>query len=176
MDHYCLSLLQRFHSNQFLEGRYCVDFEAGEFLCPLCKSLSNVLLPILDDYPLHSLVGSNNVPRGAEERVGSAIASSLLQNLRRLRECSASLPPSVTSLVAQFSQSLLPSGPPSASTVVISNTGVTAAALTLTLLVESEAPYSYKTGKALSSLVKALTFYRHKFLSEVRSKIIARLR
>ena len=44
-DPYYASLLQRLYNNRFVEGGMAVNIEAGEYLCPLCKSVSNLLVP-----------------------------------------------------------------------------------------------------------------------------------
>ncbi len=40
--------MQRYHAHQFVEGRLALNFENGEFLCPMCKAYSNILLPLAD--------------------------------------------------------------------------------------------------------------------------------
>jgi len=45
VDAHCLSLHQRAAGEQPYDGRFAANIEDGEFLCPLCKQLSNVLVP-----------------------------------------------------------------------------------------------------------------------------------
>jgi hypothetical protein len=45
VDSHCLSLHQRAAANQPYDGRFSANIEDGEFLCPLCKQLSNVVIP-----------------------------------------------------------------------------------------------------------------------------------
>lgn len=42
---HCLSLHQRAASNQPYDGRFSANIEDGEFLCPFCKQLSNIVIP-----------------------------------------------------------------------------------------------------------------------------------
>lgn len=42
---HCLSLHQRAAANQPYDGRFSANIEDGEFLCPLCKQLSNIVIP-----------------------------------------------------------------------------------------------------------------------------------
>jgi len=44
-DTYFAAMLQRSEVNQLFDGRHTVDVQKAEFLCPLCKSISNVLIP-----------------------------------------------------------------------------------------------------------------------------------
>lgn len=46
-DAYFVLMLQRSESNQQFDGRMSLDVNRMEFLCPLCKGLSNVLIPHL---------------------------------------------------------------------------------------------------------------------------------
>ena len=45
VDAHCTSLRQRAEGDHPYDGRFAANIEDGEFLCPLCKQLSNVLLP-----------------------------------------------------------------------------------------------------------------------------------
>jgi hypothetical protein len=45
VDSHCLSLQQRAAGDHPYDGRFAANIEEGEFLCPLCKQLSNVLVP-----------------------------------------------------------------------------------------------------------------------------------
>jgi hypothetical protein len=45
VDAHCASLQQRADGDHPYDGRFAANIEEGEFLCPLCKQLSNVLLP-----------------------------------------------------------------------------------------------------------------------------------
>jgi len=45
VDSHCLSLHQRAAAGQPYDGRFSANIEDGEFLCPLCKQLSNVVIP-----------------------------------------------------------------------------------------------------------------------------------
>jgi len=45
VEAHCLSLHQRAAGNQPYDGRFSANIEDGEFLCPLCKQLSNILIP-----------------------------------------------------------------------------------------------------------------------------------
>lgn len=45
VEAHCLSLHQRAAGNQPFDGRFSANIEDGEFLCPLCKQLSNILIP-----------------------------------------------------------------------------------------------------------------------------------
>jgi hypothetical protein len=44
-EQHCLSLHQRAAGNQPYDGRFSANIEDGEFLCPLCKQLSNIVIP-----------------------------------------------------------------------------------------------------------------------------------
>ena len=44
-EQHCLSLHQRAAGNQHYDGRFSANIEDGEFLCPLCKQLSNIVIP-----------------------------------------------------------------------------------------------------------------------------------
>lgn len=44
---YFSSLLKRFFENQTFEGKGIIDLQLGEFLCPTCRNISNVLLPVI---------------------------------------------------------------------------------------------------------------------------------
>jgi len=50
---YAESLSQRAERDIHFEGRLAVDINRGEFLCPLCKRLSNIILPHLEIAPHH---------------------------------------------------------------------------------------------------------------------------
>lgn len=50
VEAHCLSLHQRAAGNQPYDGRFSANIEDGEFLCPLCKQLSNILIP--EDKPV----------------------------------------------------------------------------------------------------------------------------
>ncbi len=52
VEAHCLSLHQRAAGNQPFDGRFSANIEDGEFLCPLCKQLSNILIP--EDKPVSS--------------------------------------------------------------------------------------------------------------------------
>jgi hypothetical protein len=45
VDSHCLSLHQRSATNQPYDGRFSANIDEGEFLCPLCKQLSNIVIP-----------------------------------------------------------------------------------------------------------------------------------
>ncbi|KAL7473331.1 hypothetical protein ACHAXS_013787 [Conticribra weissflogii] len=45
VEAHCLSLHQRSADNQPYDGRFSANIDEGEFLCPLCKQLSNILIP-----------------------------------------------------------------------------------------------------------------------------------
>lgn len=45
VDSHCLSLHQRAATNQPYDGRFSANIVDGEFLCPLCKQLSNIVIP-----------------------------------------------------------------------------------------------------------------------------------
>jgi len=45
VETHCLSLHQRAAGEQPYDGRFAANIDDGEFLCPLCKQLSNVLVP-----------------------------------------------------------------------------------------------------------------------------------
>jgi hypothetical protein len=46
-------LHQRSAGNQPFDGRFSANIDDGEFLCPLCKQLSNILIP--EDRPVESI-------------------------------------------------------------------------------------------------------------------------
>ncbi|XP_024515044.1 E3 ubiquitin-protein ligase PRT6 [Selaginella moellendorffii] len=48
VERYYASLLQRYYSRSLFEGVQIVDPDLGEFLCPVCRRLSNSILPVLD--------------------------------------------------------------------------------------------------------------------------------
>jgi hypothetical protein len=52
VEAHCLSLHQRAAGNQPFDGRFSANIDDGEFLCPLCKQLSNILIP--EDKPANS--------------------------------------------------------------------------------------------------------------------------
>mmetsp|Transcript_18508 Transcript_18508/g.53111 ORF Transcript_18508/g.53111 Transcript_18508/m.53111 type:complete len:3364 (-) Transcript_18508:71-10162(-) len=45
VEAHCLSLHQRAAGDQPYDGRFAANIDDGEFLCPLCKQLSNILIP-----------------------------------------------------------------------------------------------------------------------------------
>jgi len=45
VEAHCLSLQQRAYGNQPYDGRFSANISDGEFLCPLCKQLSNLVIP-----------------------------------------------------------------------------------------------------------------------------------
>ena len=45
VEAHCLSLHQRAAGDQPYDGRFAANIDDGEFLCPLCKQLSNILVP-----------------------------------------------------------------------------------------------------------------------------------
>ena len=45
VEAHCLSLHQRSAGNQPFDGRFSANIDDGEFLCPLCKQLSNIVIP-----------------------------------------------------------------------------------------------------------------------------------
>ena len=45
VETHCLSLHQRSAADQPFDGRFAANVDEGEFLCPLCKQLSNILVP-----------------------------------------------------------------------------------------------------------------------------------
>ena len=45
-ESYSLSLIQRHHRRETYEGHHTIDVERAEFLCPLCKTLSNSIFPL----------------------------------------------------------------------------------------------------------------------------------
>lgn len=53
VEAHCLSLHQRSAGNQPFDGRFSANIDDGEFLCPLCKQLSNILIP--EDKPVESI-------------------------------------------------------------------------------------------------------------------------
>ena len=44
-EQHCLSLHQRNAGGQPYDGRFSANIDDGEFLCPLCKQLSNIVIP-----------------------------------------------------------------------------------------------------------------------------------
>ena len=52
VEAHCLSLHQRSAGNQPFDGRYSANIDEGEFLCPFCKQLSNILIP--EDKPVET--------------------------------------------------------------------------------------------------------------------------
>jgi hypothetical protein len=53
VEAHCLSLHQRSAGNQPFDGRFSANIDEGEFLCPLCKQLSNILIP--EDKPVEAI-------------------------------------------------------------------------------------------------------------------------
>lgn len=53
VEAHCLSLHQRSAGNQPFDGRFSANIDDGEFLCPLCKQLSNILIP--EDKPVETI-------------------------------------------------------------------------------------------------------------------------
>jgi len=51
VEAHCLSLHQRATDDQPYDGRFAANITEGEFLCPLCKQLSNVVVPKIDPSP-----------------------------------------------------------------------------------------------------------------------------
>ena len=54
VEAHCLSLHQRAAGGQPYDGRFSANIEDGEFLCPLCKQLSNILIP--EDKPASTMI------------------------------------------------------------------------------------------------------------------------
>lgn len=61
MEAHCLSLHQRAAANQPYDGRFSANIDEGEFLCPLCKQLSNILIP--EDGPVDGTGGAASFPQ-----------------------------------------------------------------------------------------------------------------
>lgn len=59
-DSYIGSLIQRDLSFGDFEGKHSLDVMAGQFLCPLCKVPSNVLVPITQSIQLSSMLRANH--------------------------------------------------------------------------------------------------------------------
>mmetsp|Transcript_35648 Transcript_35648/g.82878 ORF Transcript_35648/g.82878 Transcript_35648/m.82878 type:complete len:1144 (-) Transcript_35648:236-3667(-) len=51
VEAHCLSLHQKATDDQPYDGRFAANIQEGEFLCPLCKQLSNVVIPKVDAKP-----------------------------------------------------------------------------------------------------------------------------
>ena len=45
VEKHIASIFQKFQNETPFDGRFATDVENGEFLCPLCKQLSNVIIP-----------------------------------------------------------------------------------------------------------------------------------
>jgi len=76
VEAHTLSLHQRNAADQSFDGRFAVNLEQGEFLCPLCKRLCNIVCPIV---PPSKMVNKDQSPlRGM-----SLIQHHLLSNLAR---------------------------------------------------------------------------------------------
>ena len=52
VEAHCLSLHSRAAAHQPYDGRFSANIEDGEFLCPLCKQLSNIVIP--EDKPVEA--------------------------------------------------------------------------------------------------------------------------
>jgi len=46
VEKHCLSLHQRAAADQPFDGRFAANLDEGEFLCPLCKQLCNIVVPV----------------------------------------------------------------------------------------------------------------------------------
>ena len=77
VEQHCLSLHQRAAGNQPYDGRFSANIEDGEYLCPLCKQLSNILIP--ED----GGCGSQNIDRakgGGEQILTTSNSSSMCED------------------------------------------------------------------------------------------------
>ncbi|KAL7569357.1 hypothetical protein ACA910_010445 [Epithemia clementina (nom. ined.)] len=93
VETHTLSLHQRAAGEQPYDGRFAANIADGEFLCPLCKQLSNILIP--RDTP-STATASGGVARGADKMdldqdtspgsVLSIIASPPSSRIRRVPE------------------------------------------------------------------------------------------
>jgi hypothetical protein len=72
-DAHIASLLSSHHSGVAYEGKQSVDVEAGEFLCPLCKALTNALLPTIA--PTASTATPTTQPASAADAKASSTAA-----------------------------------------------------------------------------------------------------
>lgn len=80
VEAHCLSLHQRAAGDQPYDGRFAANIDDGEFLCPLCKQLSNILIPdvgrkasvFLSSRTSSSLVSS---PQTSSTQVANKISS-----------------------------------------------------------------------------------------------------
>ena len=81
VEAHCLSLHQRAAGDQPYDGRFAANIDDGEFLCPLCKQLSNILIPDVGRKPsalplsrkIFSLASS---PEASPAKVASPLPSS----------------------------------------------------------------------------------------------------
>jgi len=78
VEAHCLSLHQRAAGNQPYDGRFSANIEDGEFLCPLCKQLSNILIPDDSHVKVNGTVSSpqvlsSNTSSMCEEKKGFEI-------------------------------------------------------------------------------------------------------
>lgn len=88
-DSFYASVLQELFSEERFDGRHAIDVNRREFLCPLCKSLSNILIPHIPPHLRPYAEENENVEGIAEwkegemsqqkEAVGGAWLSGLAQ-------------------------------------------------------------------------------------------------
>jgi len=89
VEAHCLSLQQRAYGNQPYDGRFSANISDGEFLCPLCKQLSNILIPEdshveADDsasYPQALTTSAMCEDKEGFEIVSSPVDISLIRNI-----------------------------------------------------------------------------------------------
>lgn len=71
---HCVSLHQRAAGDQPYDGRFAANIDDGEFLCPLCKQLSNILVP-RDGYGMNDSPGITPHPSRMNSQISTVSSS-----------------------------------------------------------------------------------------------------
>jgi len=80
VDSYCLNLRQRHEADQPYDGRFAANIKEGEFLCPLCKQLSNVLVP---NYKANRSLQDSNISEMTSADASHNKLAALVATLRK---------------------------------------------------------------------------------------------
>ncbi|XP_073052581.1 E3 ubiquitin-protein ligase PRT6-like isoform X1 [Primulina eburnea] len=105
LDRYLSSLRERYIRRIVFEGGHIVDPDQGEFLCPVCRGLSNAVLPVLPGdlrkIPQPSVVSTRNfMDVGFPPTSSDMVGSLRLQNALSLVQTAANVAGSNESLTA----------------------------------------------------------------------------
>jgi hypothetical protein len=83
VETHTLSLHQQAARDQPYDGRFAANINDGEFLCPLCKQLSNILIPrdtfaSRESSDVMPVNGNDSVPRSSRDKLRKLLCSSRL--------------------------------------------------------------------------------------------------